>query len=97
MRDLIIKLILGVLAVLLGGLASHACYDPPQYTPTEQAAMDWAHKHLGDRISAICEGSDCMVWATHYSGRSSHTSPPILLDCAAACVPDLRSSASAPR
>jgi len=94
-RDLIINLIaVGACAAILIFIPYDSCsgYKPPEYTPAEQAAMDWGHEHLGDRISAICEGSACMVWATYYSGRSSHTSPPILLDCAAACVPDLRGS-----
>ena len=99
MRDLIINLfVLAVCAAILAVIPYKSCsgYKPPNYTPAEQAAMDWGHEHLGDRISVICEGNACMVWATYYSGRSSHTSPPILLDCAAACVPDLRGSVAAP-
>lgn len=94
MKQAIINLTLCAVAVLVSVVAVDACYDytPPNYTPAERAAMDWGHEHLGDRVNVICEGSACMVWATYYSGRSSHTSPPILLDCAAACVPDLRGS-----
>jgi hypothetical protein len=96
-RDLIINLIgVGACLVIAYMFPYHACYTPTQYTPIEQAARTWGHKHLGDRVSVICEGSTCMVWATYYSGRSSHTSPPVLLDCAAECVPDLRGSVATP-
>ena len=63
-------------------------YEPPTYTPIEQAALDWGHEHLYGIITAVCVEQTCMVWGRY----DKSTSPPILLDCSTVCVPDLQRS-----
>ncbi len=81
----------GVYAVVLG-VKRIADYEPPTYAPIEQSAIAWGHEHLGSSITVVCEDQTCIVWSTYYGGRSSHTSPPILLDCSTVCIPNLQHS-----
>ena len=81
---LLVRVGIGVFTIALILLVSHAA-KPPARTATEQAAIEWAERHLDTkRVHALCDGVSCVVWGVHsWTYAHGATTPAIPLDCSA--------------
>lgn len=79
---LLVRVGIGVFTIALVLLVWHAA-KPPKRPATEQAAIDWAERHLDTkRVYALCDGASCVVWGVHsWTYAHGATTPAISLDC----------------